>query len=777
MSDILSPPDTKSEKYIPHDDGVTVIINKSRGISIDILLKDRKWYFTLKHKENIIPITPSSQLPTFPSRNRDAHLKEELQNLGYTESEAKQEIRLLQKELASSGLIKDITEKANNKQEATKSRKKTTFNPETVTKAEEILKSGNPLVFVVATAHQNGAHIGDDEILETLFLSTLTPELEEQLHIMGIGSTEAGKSNIMEIALEFLPDEYVVDPSDPSPMSFYYARMSGANFDGCVIYVDDARAEHVPILKALASNRRRAPHLMTVKEQEPLDVVFDGSYSVWVSCVQPLRDEQGQITRRYLLVNPDETPEQDERVVHARKEKGRLGLGKKTLHPDFDVVKAIVQIIKESKKKVVIPFDFTFPYEKQRTNIGFFILLIHSVSKLFERQRVTTGSTILAEPSDFFTAARLWDSHLALQLRKIDKLALRVFEKVPENEPKEYYNPDTKGTDLIGVVATRQSIAKEMKESPSTIRDKLTELFKAGWLDYKKVGRSYVYWKSGQEKCREVSPTLAEASLDKQSISAFLGANLRTDGEERDLCVKQYLSHIENYLSRQFDTSKQGKEKGSIDKTEQGESSAQVLDILKGSKSKETEKEPQKEEPQKPPIPETPIEKPNDNTIEVTPEKTHLKIDQVILRRIIVETLHGSEKWRNVQLRMEHVDAFLSDCLTHSNLKGFDDVNRLKTAVIHFIREKKTPEQNGNGDLQNKITEAATKVSKSTKWRTWRQNLRKPGDHTAQNGSLRDEDEFIADCFEECPSLKEHEGKSRRLLHSFFMSFKEVEVQ
>jgi len=421
--------------------------------------------------------------------------------------------------------------------------KETIFSEEVKAEAERRLIE-NPIVYVVKTG--NLLHKGDDVLLELDWLSSLSPELAYQLHLMGVGKTGKGKTHHAETALEFIPREYIIYVNDPSPKSFYYAAKAGVKFDKCVLLIDDATEDHIPVLKSLTSQNRFKPRAWSVDEQQFIDLNIEGDLVVWCSSVSPLRDEQGQLTRRFFVVNPVESEELDQQVARFTIERMRRGLSRKEVPPEFEVVKCMTKILKENRVKVIIPFEFDFPVDPQRTLHSFFVGILQAVAKanMFKRLVVESEGekTLWAQPEDFEEAKKIW-KEFALYQMKVDYTGLRILEALPDREPQGSLDEKSRETrpEPSDDAPTVSYLAKKLHESPRTIRDKLNNLYDAGLVDKKWWGSwntEHYFWKVPFLTKLEEETKIKPESMSIESIRSFaLAVNL-------EQYVEKYLEKI-----------------------------------------------------------------------------------------------------------------------------------------------------------------------------------------------------------------------------------------
>jgi DNA-binding transcriptional ArsR family regulator len=377
----------------------------------------------------------------------------------------------------------------------------TIFPPEVQAAAIMILRD-NPIEYVVKAGGM--LHKGDEILLEVDWLSMLTMQIGQQLHLMPVGATGKGKSHHGKVSLEFSPPEYVIFVNEPSPKSFFYAQRAGIRFDKAVVFIDDARGDHIPVLKSLSSPNRLKPRAWSVEDQEFIDLQIEGNLTVWTSSVSPLRDEGGQLTRRFVVVNPTEDTWLDEAVARHIIDSRRRGITKVDLPKEFEIVKCMTKILKEKKCRVTTPFDFEIPSDPQRTLPAMFITLLEAsaVANQFRRITVEKGQErlILAEPEDFEEARKCWQ-YLALYQMKVDAIGLRVLDALADDEPTGAI--DEKGREVRPEPGEKAPtvtwLAKKLKESPATIQKKLNNLYEAGLVDRKWWGAwntAHYYWRT-----------------------------------------------------------------------------------------------------------------------------------------------------------------------------------------------------------------------------------------------------------------------------------------
>lgn len=423
-------------------------------------------------------------------------------------------------------------------------------------RALEILESQDPIEFIADTVQK--VHIGDREKSKLIWLGTVTPGLGYELNIIAVGTSGVGKSDLIFVVLCCVPDESVVRLKECSPKAIYYAMKAGVKLENAVIYFDDVpdQPDTVKTLKDITSENRANPRLWSVtKDRELIDVELPESFAVMASAVTNLTDEGGQIVRRYIVLNPEENPEVNKSILEHIKREMRMGRGKRYLPPEFEVAKEVTRIIREVDVKVLIPFDFEYPDYgvDARSELKQFCALIWAVTKARFKKRLKIGEHILVEPVDFETARSLWDLR---QVLKLDETARKILEQLGDEEPQQNYDEKGRPFGFTPDPVTSTIIAKKLEEKPRVVQDKLTHLYKMGYVDRKAVGgrgNPYAYWKSpAYLRVYETRESLSSIRL-KEDVSVLndLYAKLRHSNGERngDEVWEQYRDRFNKQLS------------------------------------------------------------------------------------------------------------------------------------------------------------------------------------------------------------------------------------
>jgi predicted transcriptional regulator len=268
-----------------------------------------------------------------------------------------------------------------------------------------------------------------------------------------------------------------------------------------VIYLDDEREEHIPVLKTFRNEGNVTPCNLTVGDdkesllqQVPYRPVIIGS------SVNPLRDlEQQAGSRAFLVSIPDASPEEEKKVRKAIRAAKRTGaiLSKKN-NAQRDVLRAMVWILREQGvRDILIPFDAEEPNGTDRRGTGQFMKLIKISAFVNQFQRpimeLKDGRKfVLAIYDDLVTAAKVWFDFAEGQQFKISPKAIDLLKVLPGAYPGK----------------AAPALAKDMEKSQRTIERYLEDLYQGGLVSREQMkapGSPWGYWCEEQMRQKVLS--------------------------------------------------------------------------------------------------------------------------------------------------------------------------------------------------------------------------------------------------------------------------------
>ena len=225
--------------------------------------------------------------------------------------------------------------------------------PDAIISAREILSQRNPIQAHVDYATNIKKVHGGEKGARVITMSAYSAFLpvDDRLHSDVVGSPQNGKSKGVTSVLETFPEENVLVLSEASPKSLYYlAETNPEALKDLVIYLDDQREEHIPVLKTFRNEGNVTPCNLTVgDDKESLLQKVPYRPVIIGSSVTPLRDlEQQAGSRAFLVSIPDATPEEEKEVRKAIRAARRAGaiLSKKN-NEQRDILRAMAWILRE----------------------------------------------------------------------------------------------------------------------------------------------------------------------------------------------------------------------------------------------------------------------------------------------------------------------------------------------------------------------------------------------------------------------------------------------
>jgi len=377
----------------------------------------------------------------------------------------------------------------------------------------------NPLHSIIDVVSE--MHKGDELLAGVLYLSGITATMDtDQLHVYIVGQSGKGKSHLAEQVLKIFPKNRRHTLSGLSSKSVLYAA-NEINLAGTIIYCDEAESaqEAIPILRTITSSRTQgtgSEYWTVDDERKSKRLAFDAPIAMWLSSEQPLTDKQ--LKNRFIIINPDESKEQDIEVHNQQKEKYGIGNNRVTSTEEFSAVQSATAEIMNAKKDVTIPFakEIIFGDISNRRNFLFFLLLVKAATRVYHKQRRVIDDRLVATRFDFDLAKLLWEDFNELQAAKVSRYAMEVYAAIPidENSP-----------------VTNKDIARTLGCSTDKAYQRARELLKAGLINKAKTDKKWCYWRSQQklakleirvdwpsftkERLAEVSKVISDKPIDE----------------------------------------------------------------------------------------------------------------------------------------------------------------------------------------------------------------------------------------------------------------------
>jgi len=274
------------------------------------------------------------------------------------------------------------------------------------TRAAEVLRTGDPLAFLLDVFHRE--HVGDQVVAECLALSVASQSVTntQGLHVAISGNSGKGKTHACRAMLALLPEQFRLKGTVSDKALYYHPLQPGT-----VLLFDDVTLSEdlQEVLKSATANFREPIEHRTLTSDRQVRVCTIPERCVWwLAKVELAGDDQ--VMNRMLCVWIDDSSAQDAAVL-AHLKAGEAKATPDGEDPDLQVCRALWEIVKEETLHVRIPFapKIHFSAVHNRRNPGMLFDLIKCHARLSFLQRVRDGQgSVLATREDFEYARRLF---------------------------------------------------------------------------------------------------------------------------------------------------------------------------------------------------------------------------------------------------------------------------------------------------------------------------------------------------------------------------------
>ncbi|MBN2734802.1 MAG: hypothetical protein JXQ82_08105 [Methanomicrobiaceae archaeon] len=298
---------------------------------------------------------------------------------------------------------------------------KSGFSDEVQKKAVEILRTGDPLSYMLDVFEK--FHVGDRIVAECLIMSVASQSVlnTKGLHVSVSGNSGKGKSHACNSMLKLIPEDYRLSGTVSDKALYYNPDLQ----PGTVFLFDDVSLSEdlQEILKSATANFCDRIEHQTLTTDRQLKICSIPERCVWwLAKVETVGDDQ--VMNRMLTTWIDDSIEQDERVLlHIRKTEASENITVSEPQ-EAEVCRCMWAILKDENVYVSIPFaeNVQFSSSANRRNPAILFDLIKCHALLFRMQRESFGDNdgadsgsgsenlpaIRADLNDFREAARIY---------------------------------------------------------------------------------------------------------------------------------------------------------------------------------------------------------------------------------------------------------------------------------------------------------------------------------------------------------------------------------
>ncbi|MDD3091865.1 MAG: hypothetical protein PHG80_09565 [Methanoregulaceae archaeon] len=312
-------------------------------------------------------------------------------------------------------------------------------NIEARSRAAEVLRSGDPLGFLLDVFHRE--HVGDRVVAECLVLSVASQSVTntQGLHVAISGNSGKGKTHACRAMLNLLPEQFKLKGTVSDKALYYHPLQPGT----VLLFDDVSLSEDLQeILKsATASFREPIEHRTLTSDRQVRICTIPERCVWWLAKVELAGDDQ--VMNRMLCVWIDDSNDQDVAVLaHLKDAEAREAIAGED--PDVAVCRGIWELVKEQVFHARVPFAprIHFSTAQNRRNPGMLFDLIKCHARFFFLQRERDEHrSVIATREDFEYARRLFldltgdtgaqetkqTRNEAAALESIAKMGLEVF--------------------------------------------------------------------------------------------------------------------------------------------------------------------------------------------------------------------------------------------------------------------------------------------------------------------------------------------------------------
>jgi hypothetical protein len=268
-------------------------------------------------------------------------------------------------------------------------------------KAITILKTGNPLEFLLDGFRSN--HAGHEENARAIIYAYCAQSSGTSKGIQPevTGSKGSGKSHSISSTLFLMPEEYIWESSF-SPKFLYYKPPPA----GCIIYIDERLSDElVSLVKKIMSNFQRETRHSTLVERKPVELIIPKRIVIMGSTVNGAGDDQ--YNDRTVQVGILNTPADDEKYYEFESKRRAEGRPEFQVNDHIKTCRAILRYIRQREFIVTIPrIQFAYLHDKRLINILFDFVEASAILNYMQRVHSENGTVVTVTPNkDDLTAA------------------------------------------------------------------------------------------------------------------------------------------------------------------------------------------------------------------------------------------------------------------------------------------------------------------------------------------------------------------------------------
>ncbi len=292
-------------------------------------------------------------------------------------------------------------------------------NQELLSKAEEILQTGNPIEYLRNVF--KSLHVGDDEIGDLGIKSIGSQSVRNTKGIQPkpSGDVGGGKTHAMKTIVHMVPKKYKITTS-LSDKAIYYMKI----LPGSIIFSDDATFTEglEGAIKRSMTNFQEGDVQTIVDKLEQRTLSIPPRIVWFFTSVDDSMSEQ--LFSRMVGVGVEDSIEHHNKINEFQLQQAQSGIEDFPVTEEVIVARYIIKKLKEQLFNVVIPFacDIEWKDVKSHRNLGIFLDFIKaSCVYFFEQRKKDDAGRLIAEMQDLHEALLLYKKLAPSQTLKLNK--------------------------------------------------------------------------------------------------------------------------------------------------------------------------------------------------------------------------------------------------------------------------------------------------------------------------------------------------------------------
>lgn len=302
--------------------------------------------------------------------------------------------------------------------------------------AQKVIDSGNSIEYILNT--WLSLYVGNMATGKILIAAIGCQAIlnSDGIHPKFSGGSGTGKTLCIEIMLHLCPQEYVVNATI-SDKAMFYADLK----PGTIIFQDDAvLTESITgtIKRSTSRFQQGVKHVTVMKQNQNTtgqtgiqkqELEIPARVSWWITSVD--NNQEKQLLNRQILLETDETPDQDEKVYQKQVELAEKGIAKLPETDGALICREIIRNLKEHTFIVKILFARTivWKYKSDRRAFSMFCDIIKAFTAFrYKIRKTDIDGALIAESQDYADALTLWNSIERSQTTKLNSREQKAVE-------------------------------------------------------------------------------------------------------------------------------------------------------------------------------------------------------------------------------------------------------------------------------------------------------------------------------------------------------------